>query len=119
MRISDWSSDVCSSDLRTRPLMLDFELGFAHVDLALVDLVRDFPLFCGEGFGPAIFERADRNDGKARVDLDARHLLARPGVQEIAFAIRMRAAFVRPNQHSTTDCRVWQASGSPCGDWRD
>src|SRR3546814_557817 len=78
--------------------MLDFELGFAHVDLALVELVRDFALFCGEGFGPAIFERADRNDGKARVDLDARNRLARRGAQEGLFEIGMRDAFGRADE---------------------
>src|SRR3546814_11089885 len=98
MRISDWSSDVCSSDLRTRPIMLDFELGFAHVDLALVELVRDFALFCGEGFGSAIFERADRNDGKARVDLDARNRLACRGAQAGFSEIGMRDAFGRADE---------------------
>src|SRR3546814_13984297 len=78
--------------------MCCFEVGVAHCDLALVWLVRDFAVFCGEGFGSAIIERADRNDGKARVDLDARSRLACRGAQEGLFEIGMRDAFGRADE---------------------
>src|SRR3546814_18788250 len=72
--------------------MLDFELGFHHVDVALVELVRDLALLRGKGFGPRSLDRADRDDGQARVDLGARDRRERRRAQERLLAIRMRDA---------------------------
>src|SRR3546814_7325353 len=76
MRISDWSSDVCSSDLFARPaqrfqnaseLMVGLaELGCEHLHLAGVEstLVRGKRRPCGNALGPRGQLCIGRNDAK-------------------------------------------------------
>src|SRR3546814_21065953 len=54
MRISDWSSDVCSSDLRRGRFLFGFLFGGAHVDRRRLDNDWFGALFRGE--------IADRNE---------------------------------------------------------
>src|SRR3546814_1965737 len=85
MRISDWSSDVCSSDLK---------LGLAHFDLACVKQGSDLPLLGCKGLGPGIFERTYRNDGQARIDLHTRHRVTGRGANERFLEVGVRYGFI-------------------------
>jgi len=61
---------------RSGPIMLDLELGLAHLDLAVVEKLGNFALLGGEKLARRVLERADRNDRQARVDLDRRDRVA-------------------------------------------
>src|SRR3546814_16721249 len=64
MRISDWSSDVCSSDLqRMRLLPEQFGVGSVHVVCAAVRHLRDQEQPAGSGLAAQV--QADRT-GQAR-----------------------------------------------------
>src|SRR3546814_12033798 len=54
MRISDWSSDVCSSDLQVRLRAHRLGLGNAPVRLAAATSVRDILTTLGDGAAPAL-----------------------------------------------------------------
>src|SRR3546814_3935007 len=78
MRISDWSSDVCSSDLKRRPIRPDSTIGpIQFCQIARYALIQLFPanlhLAAREVAVPAVrrFELAavDRDD-RMREDLD-------------------------------------------------
>src|SRR3546814_7203987 len=66
MRISDWSSDVCSSDLQCRP-----DVGTQALDRELVVVVGL------DGFGPATVEH-----GRIGVGAEAEEAAHRPQAQD-------------------------------------
>src|SRR3546814_14397542 len=75
MRISDWSSDVCSSDLAAEALAVFAAVAEAHAapydrraDAGLVDALADLGLL--------VAVEAERRDGLA---LDVLHYLRQPG----------------------------------------
>src|SRR3546814_16796345 len=88
MRISDWSSDVCSSDLRLRDHMDDFQQAFNDADIVLA-----LPVYAaGEAPIDGIFSDSlvaglrDRGHRQANVVADADALasaLARTGAGRV------------------------------------
>src|SRR3546814_11622735 len=81
MRISDWSSDVCSSDLPLAPMVKewrrDFAAGGARRDLAIAKVM------VGSGVGATIAELAAKGivTGSAPSDDKQRRLLLATGWQ--------------------------------------
>src|SRR3546814_16090572 len=62
--------------------MLDLKLRLAHRDRAVVERLRYLALLGGEQFAALVPKRADRDDGQARVDLDAGDGIARRRADE-------------------------------------
>src|SRR3546814_19800386 len=60
MRISDWSSDVCSSDLVLNPATPLDVLDYVLEDLDLVLLMSVNPGFGGQGFIPSTLRKIER-----------------------------------------------------------
>src|SRR4051794_26779053 len=83
---------------RARPIMLDLELGLAHFDGAVVELLGDLALLRGEVHHLLVLERADWDDRQARVDLDARNGIPRRGAEESFLEVRVGDAFVRADE---------------------
>ena len=67
---------------RAGPEMLDLQLRGLLVDLAAVELVDDAALGLEEALGRRIGDGAHGNDGKARIELDRGHRIARRGADE-------------------------------------
>src|SRR3546814_4024165 len=70
VRISDWSSDVCSSDLLQRPFA---QLDLEHLQMvARLDVVgvrqHDAAFQARAHFGDIVLETAQRGDGRRRDD---------------------------------------------------
>src|SRR3546814_6250125 len=66
MRISDWSSDVCSSDLETRKLLTDAEIddNISHIGATFANLLR----FDDGPSGAVMANNADWLDGLQYID---------------------------------------------------
>src|SRR3546814_8311901 len=90
MRISDWSSDVCSSDLPDEPgqpvverlprkLQLLAELLGGLIGLQLDQLERRIVIALDEGFGAPI--GGDRLDGEGRTRLPVDHTRQTPDIE--------------------------------------
>ena len=61
--------DSAAAAKRASPIMLDLELGLAHLDRAVVEQAGNFALLGGEGLHLPILEGADRNYRQPRIDL--------------------------------------------------
>src|SRR3546814_19408630 len=81
MRISDWSSDVCSSDLsvaicdveRAKNRLVLICMGLAHVEDRLEDFARDLDHAARGLIGLLVAHEIDRFG----IEIDTRHLIAR------------------------------------------
>src|SRR3546814_7099671 len=110
MRISDWSSDVCSSDLSKR--MLWVPPGFAHGFLTLTD-TADFQYKCTDYYAPEWEQALLWNDPAIGVEwpLEAGQ---QPSLSAKA------AAGLMLDRAETFECRCWSPArtGSLAERWR-
>src|SRR3546814_1004136 len=78
--------------------MLDLKLRLAHRDRAVVERLRYLALLGGEQFAALVPKRADRDDGQARVDLDAGDGIARRRADERLLEILVGDRFGRAHE---------------------
>src|SRR3546814_10565353 len=100
MRISDWSSDVCSSDLRGHASQkggADRRLGEQHGQCAGLDLEK-----AGSGHGRRHRDEADRGEGDAGDRQSPGKLAERqqPGVMPLPFPKPIEAEERKPEEQS-------------------
>src|SRR3546814_4797865 len=83
--------------------MLDLKLRLAHRDRAVVERLRYLALLGGEQFAALVPKRADRDDGQARVDLDAGDGIARRRADERLLEILVGDRFGRRSEEHTSE----------------
>src|SRR3546814_3292192 len=91
MRISDWSSDVCSSDLKEGPILPDFDIRLASLSVGRLTIAK---AVTGKRQAATLRGRVEILSGRARVDLAGRviggedriivNLAARPDDDRVA-----------------------------------
>src|SRR3546814_4494438 len=100
MRISDWSSDVCSSDLITQkrgdPIVFDHDEGY-RADASIESLAALRPL---EGGVVTVGNASQQNDGAAACLLVAEDRLAELGLQPSGWFVGWAAAGCDPSRRS-------------------
>src|SRR3546814_8588647 len=69
MRISDWSSDVCSSDLKEGPILPDFDIRLASLSVGRLTIAK---AVTGKRQAATLRGRVEILSGRARVDLAGR-----------------------------------------------
>src|SRR3546814_10939940 len=90
MRISDWSSDVCSSDLRTG------EKSRVHFDSPLLAKGRGLLVQHAEGEGGAVADLVDRRPCRGRRAV-TRQRHPRAGVLQLEHRMALRVGQERPD----------------------
>ena len=80
---------------RACPEMFDLQLRLAHRDRTRIKQGGHFALLCGEQVSACILQRAYRDNGQARINLDAGNGIARRSAKERLFEVGMRDAFRR------------------------
>src|SRR3546814_16711102 len=88
MRISDWSSDVCSSDLISVEAEVDWAVGAATEALGTINLVANVAGGSGVGFGvgPLISVPADEFRKVLDVNLTGTWLVSKAAAQRMVGA---------------------------------
>mgnify|MGYP003342413340 CR=1 FL=1 len=81
--------------------MFDFQLRRRHVDGAPVEQIGNLALLGGEQLAAGILQRAHRDHRQPRVDLNARHRIARRGADERLLELRVRDRFGGANEPGT------------------
>src|SRR3546814_4459091 len=96
MRISDWSSDVCSSDLVGPPQPVDLRVGRARVQVPVARRAPDDPVEPRRNFGVAV-----TNHALGDLDQFARQAQRPRGRREHLLAEQGRAPTARSEEHTS------------------
>src|SRR3546814_10551113 len=103
MRISDWSSDVCSSDLRHVALAIGFGVEFRVADLDQLDILAQLgELGCGQQLGGARIVEALFQDDHFRLEVLV--LLAgdqQAAGEQVVAALEVMAHADRSEEHTS------------------